>query len=73
MGVESYLDCLTLFRKGEVSGLADQNYEVIVIGGGFYGCCIALFLRHSFIVVGAYFRGSRYPSKIACPNHYQSH
>jgi len=31
-----------------VSGLADQNYEVIVIGGGFYGCCIALFLRHSF-------------------------
>ena len=25
----------------------DDPYEAIVVGGGFYGCCLALFLRHS--------------------------
>jgi glycine/D-amino acid oxidase-like deaminating enzyme len=25
--------------------MARADYEVVVVGGGFYGCCLALFLR----------------------------
>src|SRR6476619_3293331 len=43
----SYLAFIIPYRaiaRGR-AGMTSNDYDVVIIGGGFYGCCLALFLR----------------------------